>query len=67
VRVSPTPLLMLVANHDTTSLTDLALQTYEWALEPKRLVMIEGGHFDAYLGGFEKASTAAVDWFTARL
>jgi hypothetical protein len=51
LRVSPTPLLMLVANHDTTSLTGLALQVYERALEPKRLVMIEGGHFDAYLGG----------------
>jgi uncharacterized protein len=43
-RVSPTPLLMVVADRDTTSLTDLALATYERALEPKRLVMIEGGH-----------------------
>jgi fermentation-respiration switch protein FrsA (DUF1100 family) len=49
-RVSPTPLLMIVATRDTTSLTDLALAAYERALEPKRLMMIEGGHFDPYLG-----------------
>jgi uncharacterized protein len=65
--MSPTPLLMLVANHDTTSLTDFALQVYVRALEPRRLVMTEGGHFDAYLGGLEKASTAAIDWFKAHL
>jgi fermentation-respiration switch protein FrsA (DUF1100 family) len=66
-RVSPTPLLMVVANRDTTSLTDLALAAYERALEPKRLVMIEGGHFDPYRDAFETASSAAIDWFTTHL
>jgi len=42
---------------------DLALKAHERALEPKRLVMIKGGHFDPYLGGFETASRAAIDWF----
>jgi dienelactone hydrolase len=56
-----------VADHDTTVLTDLALRAYERALEPKRLVMIEGGHFAPYLGGFETASSVAVDWFTSHL
>ena len=51
-RVSPTPLLMVVATHDTITLTDTALAAYERALEPKRLVTIPGGHFDPYLAGF---------------
>jgi fermentation-respiration switch protein FrsA (DUF1100 family) len=45
-RISPTPLLMIVASHDTITLTDLALASYEQALEPKKLVLIRGGHFD---------------------
>src|SRR3954470_14130552 len=47
-RISPTPLLMIVASHDTIMLTDLALASYEQALEPKRLELIPGGHFDPY-------------------
>jgi surfactin synthase thioesterase subunit len=66
-RVSPTPLLLLVANHDQIAPTDLALKACERALEPKRLVMIEGGHFYPYLREFETASTAAIDWFKAHL
>ena len=62
-RVSPTPLLMVVATRDTITLTDLELAAYERALQPKRLVTIEGGHFDPYLSGFEVSSAAAVDWF----
>jgi len=66
-RVSPTPLLMVVATHDTITLTDLELAAYERALEPKRLVTIGGGHFDPYLGGFKTSSTAAVEWFRQHL
>jgi len=66
-RVSPTPLLMVVAARDTITLTDLELAAYERALQPKRLVTIEGGHFDPYLSGFEQSSTAAVEWFKLHL
>jgi uncharacterized protein len=66
-RVSPTPLLMVVADHDHVALTDLELEAYERALEPKRLVMIKGGHFDPYLGQFKQASGAAIDWFRTHL
>lgn len=66
-RVSPTPLLMVVATHDTITLTDLELAAYERALQPKRLVTIEGGHFDPYLGGFKASSAAAVEWFRQHL
>jgi fermentation-respiration switch protein FrsA (DUF1100 family) len=66
-RVSPTPLLMVVADQDHVALTDLELKAYQRALEPKRLVMIKGGHFDPYLGQFKQASAAAIDWFRTHL
>lgn len=62
-RVSPTPLLMVVAMHDTITVTDLALAAYEQALQPKKLVLIPGGHFDPYLSNFSRSSGAALDWF----
>lgn len=66
-RVSPTPLLMVVARHDAVAVTDLALKAYERALEPKRLVMISGGHFDPYVKEFAASSTAALTWFQEHL
>jgi hypothetical protein len=66
-RVSPTPLLMVVATRDAITLTDLELAAYERALQPKRLVTIEGGHFDPYLSQFHVSSEAAVEWFKQHL
>lgn len=66
-RVSPTPLLMVVATRDTITLTDLELAAYGRALEPKRLVTISGGHFDPYQAHFARSSTAAIDWFREHL
>ncbi|MEU6217860.1 alpha/beta hydrolase [Streptomyces sp. NPDC047022] len=66
-RVSPTPLLMVVALGDTVTVTDLALTAYERALEPKRLQLIPGGHFDPYTTQFEQASGAAIAWFREHL
>jgi cephalosporin-C deacetylase-like acetyl esterase len=66
-RVSPTPLLMVVALNDTITLSDLALAAYERALEPKRLELVPGGHFDPYLSSFTRASRAASEWFRVHL
>ena len=66
-RVSPTPLLMVVASHDSITLTDLALTAYEQALEPKKLVVISGGHFAPYLSEFHISSDAAINWFRQHL
>ena len=66
-QVSPTPLLLIVGLHDSITITDLALAAYERALQPKKLVTIDGGHFDPYLGRFAQASAAASDWFTEHL
>jgi cephalosporin-C deacetylase-like acetyl esterase len=65
--ISPTPLLMIVALNDTITDTDLQLEAFNRALEPKRLVTIPGGHFDPYVVRFAEASGAAVDWFAAHL
>lgn len=67
-RVSPTPLLMVVAAHDVLTPADLALEAYEQAREPKKLTILTGGHFDAYQGpDFEASSAAARDWFLQHL
>jgi len=66
-RVSPTPLLMVVGMKDTVTLTDLALDAYEKALQPKKLVTVDGGHFDPYVNQFDTAAGAALNWFTQHL
>jgi hypothetical protein len=66
-RVSPTPLLMVVALADTITVTDVALAAYERALEPKKLVTLPGGHFDPYQSQFAASSAATIDWFRAHL
>ncbi|MCC7347923.1 MAG: alpha/beta hydrolase, partial [Variibacter sp.] len=66
-RVSPTPLLMVVAKQDPTTPTDLCLDAYERALHPKKLVFTEGGHFAPYVEQFEVSSAAACDWFVEHL
>jgi hypothetical protein len=66
-RVSPTPLLLVVARDDKVTLTDLALAAYERALEPKRLVLVPGGHFDPYRSQFALAEAAATAWFAEHL
>ncbi|MFI9809465.1 alpha/beta hydrolase [Streptomyces sp. NPDC052301] len=66
-RISPTPLMMLIATDDTVAPTDLALRAYERALEPKELVLIPGGHFDPYLDGFEESTGAAIRFFRTHL
>lgn len=66
-RVSPTPLLMLVAERDTVTPTDLALAAYQRALQPKRLVLLPGGHFDPYTVGAAQAGAEALAWFERHL
>ena len=57
--ISPTPLLMVVALGDHLTVADEALAAYERARQPKKLVMLKGGHFDAYVADFDAASGAA--------
>lgn len=66
-RISPTPLLMIVPSQDYLLPTSQTLETYQRALEPKKVIIIQGGHFAAYIEQFEKTSTAARDWFVEHL
>jgi fermentation-respiration switch protein FrsA (DUF1100 family) len=67
-RISPTPLLMIVGDNDLLCPTDLQLDAYARAREPKRLVLFRGGHFDPYVGeAFEQASAAAAAFFAEHL
>jgi uncharacterized protein len=66
-RISPTPLLMVVAAGDHLTPSDLALEAYQQARQPKKLVLLPGGHFDAYVKDFDAASGAARDWFVEHL
>lgn len=65
--ISPTPLLMVVAAGDYLTVADEAIKAYGCALEPKKLALLRGGHFDAYVKDFAEASTAARDWFVEHL
>lgn len=66
-RIAPKPLLMLVAENDVLTPTELALATYQNAREPKKLVILPGGHFDAYTKGFDASMVPARDWFLEHL
>jgi uncharacterized protein len=65
--IAPTPLLMIVARDDHLTPARLALGAYEEAREPKRLVLLAGGHFDAYVDAFDASSGPAVAWFKEHL
>jgi fermentation-respiration switch protein FrsA (DUF1100 family) len=66
-QIAPTPLLMVVAAHDHLTVVDEALAAHNRALEPKRLVILPGGHFDAYVQDFATSAGAAADWFGEHL
>lgn len=65
--VSPTPLMIIMGLRDGLTVGDITLQAYERALQPKKLVALKGGHFDAYTDGFAIGSAAARDWFLEHL
>lgn len=67
-RIAPTPLLMIVAPLDRLVAGEVATAAYETAAHPKKLVLVPGGHFDAYVGeGFQITGPAARDWFVEHL
>jgi len=66
-RVSPRPLLMIVADEDEATPSDLALSAFNRALEPKQFLLVKGGHFSPYHEHFELTSTAARDWYLRHL
>ena len=59
--------LMVIAANDHLAVADEAFAAYNRALEPKRILVLDGGHFDAYIKDFERASGSARDWLTEHL
>jgi len=68
-RISPTPLMMILPSKDVTMPSDLSLEFFASALEPKELVLLDGGHYNVYLPGhgFEESIKAATRWFSKHL
>jgi uncharacterized protein len=65
--ISPTPLLLVVAEGDHLTLSELAIAAFDTAHQPKELIILPGGHFDAYTKDFEASSGPARDWFSRHL
>lgn len=66
-QISPTPLLMILTTHDICTPTDIALEAYRRALEPKELLLIQGGHMEVYDQQFDRGANAARDWLVRHL
>jgi dienelactone hydrolase len=65
--VTPKPLLMIIAEHDRCTFTEIQREVYESAPGPKKLLTYDGGHFDAYTTFFEQTGPPARDWFVEHL
>ncbi|WP_417514248.1 alpha/beta hydrolase [Minwuia sp.] len=66
-RITPTPLLMIIADRDTQTPTDWQVETFEQAQEPKKLVRLDCRHYDPYSRNVDEAASAARDWFVQHL
>jgi uncharacterized protein len=62
-RIGPTPLLMIIGDADAMTPTDEALEAYSRAREPKRLVLVSGGHFDLYGPARGVAMAETLKWY----
>jgi fermentation-respiration switch protein FrsA (DUF1100 family) len=60
--------MMVVAAKDHLTVADLALDYFERARHPKELVVLPGGHFEAYVPpAFEENAAAQLRWFRTHL
>jgi hypothetical protein len=66
-RISPTPLLMVITDDDTTTPTDLALEAFALAREPKELAILHGHHYTVYLEHFPETSRRAAAFLAGHL
>jgi fermentation-respiration switch protein FrsA (DUF1100 family) len=67
--ISPTPLLVVVAENDQALPTPLTIKAFERAGDPKRLVNLPCGHTDVYdkEPWVSQSADAAVDWYKQHL
>lgn len=58
---------MVVARGDHVAVADEALAVYERALQPKQLVIVPGGHFDAYTDRVQDHGQQGARWVRGTL
>jgi len=66
-QISPTPLMMIIADDDDMTFTEEEIAAFARAREPKSLVIVPGDHRVVYFEEYERTSTAARDWFVTHL
>lgn len=66
-RVSPTPMMMIVSDKDSSTPADLALEIFHLAREPKELMVIRADHYASYIEDFARTSGGARDFFVKNL
>ena len=66
-RIAPTPVLLVVADHDTTTPTAWQIEAFGNMGEPKRLCRIDCRHYDVYVDRLDEAATAARDFYAEYL
>ena len=63
-QIAPTPLLMLIADHDVLPAQH---EAFESAREPKSLVELPGHHYSLYTTAKDEAIACAREWFVEHL
>ena len=58
---------MIVADQDTQTPVAWQRQAFERAGEPKKLVALQGRHYDPYTLLLDESRRAALDWFREHL
>jgi fermentation-respiration switch protein FrsA (DUF1100 family) len=68
-RISPTPSLMISSRNDSRSPLDEQLEGFAKAREPKKQILIDGGHYDVYddQKTLDEVIGAALDWFSQHI
>jgi predicted acyl esterase len=66
-RIAPTPLLMIATQTDTRCLTDLQLEAFGRAREPKQLILLPGGHYDVYEKLCSTVSSESLKWYRTHI
>ncbi len=66
-RISPTPLLMILAEHDEQTPFAGQLAAFDRAGHPRQLITLPCKHYDPYTVQFEPACDAACEWFVRHL
>jgi len=62
--ISPTPLLMVIADKDELTPTDIAIEAYSRAREPKDIFIFPGGHYAGYFGeAFDRSTAVQMDFW----